>query len=204
VPDVILCDFSFPDFDGFAAQGMVREAFPGSPLIFVTGTINEERAVIALQSGAADYILKTNLVRLPSVVERVVRGAKEKKRLEISLAGSEERARGQSKRLDALWRLANDPSLQGPGLVAEILRQAAGAMRSDQVFRAVLSRIEATERLVIVVGIDPKDMDPLASLLRPGARIELDRTILPWVSRTQAWDDIAVLGNIPEEIARLG
>jgi CheY-like chemotaxis protein len=26
VPDLVLCDFSFPDFDGFAAQSIVRAA----------------------------------------------------------------------------------------------------------------------------------------------------------------------------------
>jgi len=52
VPDIVLCDFSFPNFDGFAAQRLVRASYPSCPLIFVSGAISEERAAMALQSGA--------------------------------------------------------------------------------------------------------------------------------------------------------
>lgn len=78
-PDVILCDFSFPDFDGLAALKIAREVAPDTPFIFVTGSLSEERAVIAVQNGAADYVLKSSLLRLAGAVLRAVEEAAERK-----------------------------------------------------------------------------------------------------------------------------
>jgi diguanylate cyclase (GGDEF)-like protein len=81
-PDVILSDFSMPGFDGMAALAMARETSPETPFIFVSGTIGEEYAIRALRNGATDYVLKTNLVRLPAAVERALLEAKERRELQ--------------------------------------------------------------------------------------------------------------------------
>src|SRR5712671_1019838 len=44
-PNVILSDFSLPEFSGLAALAITREVAPNLPFIFVSGTIGEERAV---------------------------------------------------------------------------------------------------------------------------------------------------------------
>src|SRR5258706_4623084 len=77
-PDVILSDFSMPGFDGMAALALAREICPDMPFIFGSGTIGEEFAVRALRSGATDYVMKTNLVRLPAAVERALQEVKER------------------------------------------------------------------------------------------------------------------------------
>ena len=77
-PQIILSDFSMPQFDGMAALGLARELAPDIPFIFVSGTIGEEYAIRALKNGATDYVLKTNLVRLPAAVERAVADARER------------------------------------------------------------------------------------------------------------------------------
>src|SRR5437773_2535439 len=77
-PDVILSDFSMPGFDGMAALTLAREICPDTPFIFVSGTIGEEFAVRALKSGATDYVMKTNLVRLPAAVERALQEQRER------------------------------------------------------------------------------------------------------------------------------
>ena len=46
-----------------------------TPFIYVSGTIGEERAIDALRRGATDYVLKSNLSRLCSAVERALREA---------------------------------------------------------------------------------------------------------------------------------
>jgi len=78
-PDVILSDFSMPSFDGMAALAIARELAPETPFIFVSGTIGEEYAIRALKSGATDYVLKSNLVRLPAAVERAMAEAQERR-----------------------------------------------------------------------------------------------------------------------------
>ena len=78
-PDVILSDFSMPAFDGMSALAVAREQSPDTPFIFVSGTIGEEYAIRALKNGATDYVLKSNLVRLPAAVERALSEAKERR-----------------------------------------------------------------------------------------------------------------------------
>jgi diguanylate cyclase (GGDEF)-like protein len=81
VPDIILSDFSMPVFDGMSALAIAREMRPETPFIFVSGTIGEEYAIRALKNGATDYVLKTNLVRLPAAVERALADARQRTRL---------------------------------------------------------------------------------------------------------------------------
>lgn len=177
VPDVILCDFSLAGFDGFAAQRIVREVYADTPLIFVTGTLSEDRAVMALQSGAVDYILKSSLLRLPTAVQRAVHEAREHRRFEQSLTVAEERARQHAERLDALWRITNNPALRGQELMHAMLREGATAIRRTQRFRGVLSRIEGDEVVVVGVGLDPGD-DSHAAFVQVGQRVPIEKTLL--------------------------
>jgi diguanylate cyclase (GGDEF)-like protein len=73
--DIILSDFSLPQFDGMAALAMAAREQPDIPFIFVSGTIGEERAIVALRCGAVDYVLKSNLKRLAPAVTRALREA---------------------------------------------------------------------------------------------------------------------------------
>ena len=76
-PDLVLSDFFMPHFDGMWALELSRELAPNVPFIFVSRTINEEYPIRALRKGAADYVLKNNLVRLPVAVERALRTREE-------------------------------------------------------------------------------------------------------------------------------
>src|ERR1700691_776116 len=68
--DLILSDFSLPTFDGTSALKIAHARWPAIPLIFVSGTLGEERAIESLKSGATDYILKGSLSRLVPAVRR--------------------------------------------------------------------------------------------------------------------------------------
>jgi PAS domain S-box-containing protein/diguanylate cyclase (GGDEF)-like protein len=74
-PDLILSDFTLPGFDGISALEVAREAAPGIPFMFLSGTIGEEIAIDALQRGAYDYVLKTNMARLAPAVRRALNEA---------------------------------------------------------------------------------------------------------------------------------
>jgi diguanylate cyclase (GGDEF)-like protein len=71
-PDLILSDFSLPEFDGMSALEIARAVAPDVPFIFLSGTIGEERAIEALKRGAIDYVLKTNPKRLVPAVQRAL------------------------------------------------------------------------------------------------------------------------------------
>ena len=48
-PDLVLSDFTLPDFDGLSALKIVCDRRPDVPLIMVSGSIGEEKAVEALK-----------------------------------------------------------------------------------------------------------------------------------------------------------
>lgn len=76
--DVVLADYSLPDFDGLSALDLVRERCPDMPFIFVSGVVGEEFAINALRRGATDYVMKRGLSRLPAAVDRAVAEARER------------------------------------------------------------------------------------------------------------------------------
>jgi len=126
VPDIILSDFSMPGFGGSDALQISQEHSPATPFLFVSGTIGEERAIDALQRGAADYILKENLRRLPSAVDRAMRSAREREareRIELALRDSEERFRTiVESSQDWIWECERDTRIiYSNGAVTNIL-----------------------------------------------------------------------------------
>ncbi len=77
-PDLILSDHGLPSFDGFTALTIAREKCPGVPFIFVTNSQGEQMAIKTFESGATDYVLKTNLAQLVPAVQRALRAAEER------------------------------------------------------------------------------------------------------------------------------
>jgi diguanylate cyclase (GGDEF)-like protein len=125
-------------------------------------------------------------------------------RLEESLRATEEQARQHAARLEALWEIANNPTLRGEELIFAMLRRAAAVIRPDHRFRGLLGRVEGDEVVVIGVGLDPDDDDPRAKLLKVGRRSPLSQTIIPSVGRAQGWQDLAIHNEFPGALTQLG
>jgi sigma-B regulation protein RsbU (phosphoserine phosphatase) len=93
-PDVILSDYTMPDFDGIRALRIARILAPETPFIFVSGSIGEERAIEALREGATDYVLKDRIPRLASAITRALAERRERAlrlNVEKALRASEQR-----------------------------------------------------------------------------------------------------------------
>ncbi|WP_432985744.1 ATP-binding protein [Dactylosporangium sp. CA-233914] len=71
-PDVILADYSLPQFNALEALEMLRTAGYDIPVIVVSGALSEEACVDALRHGAVDYLLKDRLSRLASAIEHAL------------------------------------------------------------------------------------------------------------------------------------
>jgi diguanylate cyclase (GGDEF)-like protein/PAS domain S-box-containing protein len=77
--DLILADYSLPQFNAPRALDMLKERNLDIPFIVVSGTVGEDAAVAVMRGGARDYVFKGNLSRLRPVIEREVRAAAERK-----------------------------------------------------------------------------------------------------------------------------
>lgn len=103
--DIILADYSLPQFSAIAALRLLQSKTLDIPFIIVSGNIGEETAVAAMKAGAHDYIMKGNLARLVPALEREIEEAasrRERQRIQSELEKSEVR-----------WHLALDGTNDG-------------------------------------------------------------------------------------------
>ena len=72
--DLVLSDLRLPDGSGLELLQKVRERKSAPPVVLVTGQGDQEVAVTALKSGAADYLVKQSdyLHRLPVVISNAI------------------------------------------------------------------------------------------------------------------------------------
>jgi len=184
--EVILADYSLPDFDGLSALNIARALQPDIPFIFVSGVVGEEFATNALKRGATDYIMKRNLTRLATAVERALdqaRERRERRAAEQALSRSEMRARLAIEGAElGLWDF--DPRT-GEMNWDERCRSMFGLDADDEVnFDAYLARIHPDDRRRMADAVaDAITYHPDKS----GAYAEEYRTIGPdgrerWVS----------------------
>ena len=152
--DLILADYSVPQFDGLSALRIVRQKRLEMPFILVSGSLGEELAIDSLKEGATDYVLKQRLSRLIPAIRRAMREAEERKeRLRAEL-----RMQEQSRLLD----LASDAILQqdledtilywnrgAERLYGWSSAEAVGKKTSQLIYRNADSTAEARQQLAL-------------------------------------------------------
>ena len=77
--DLVIGDYSMPQFSGIAGLNLIRQRGLDMPFIFVSGTIGEETAVAAMRAGANDYVMKGQWKRLLPAIARELRDAEERR-----------------------------------------------------------------------------------------------------------------------------
>jgi signal transduction histidine kinase len=73
--DVVVSDYSLPQFSAPAALSLIKARGIDIPFIIVSGTIGEETAVEAMRAGAHDFMTKGKLARLLPAIEREIKEA---------------------------------------------------------------------------------------------------------------------------------
>jgi signal transduction histidine kinase len=99
--DLILCDHGIPGYNGFSALDLAQKIQPLTPVIMLSGALDDVQAVESLKSGATDYILKQRLARLVPAIRRALLEAEvraEKKKLEADFL--------RAQRMDSIGALA--------------------------------------------------------------------------------------------------
>ena len=93
--DVILADYSLPQFNALQALILLQDKGLDIPFIVVTGSF-EDLAINCMKQGASDYLIKDRLGRLGPAVRQALHEKKlrsEKRRVELDLRASERRFR---------------------------------------------------------------------------------------------------------------
>lgn len=71
--DVILLDLKLNGLEGAEAMPIIRSAQPQTPVVIVTGSVDDKQASLACRNGARDYLLKDRMERLQIAVENAHR-----------------------------------------------------------------------------------------------------------------------------------
>ncbi len=109
-PDIILSDYSLPNFDGVSAFYLKQKLAADVPFMIVSGTIGEENAIELIKNGVTDYVLKDKLYSLAPKMKRALNEAKakrEKAATEIALHNSEASLRAMFDNTDIGFLLLN-------------------------------------------------------------------------------------------------
>ncbi len=184
--DLVISDWTMPRLRGRDALAIVKAAQPDAPFIIVSGTVGEDKAVEAMRAGAQDYVLKGNLTRLPSAVERELRESKARRshrQAQETLRESEARYRVlfESSPLpkwlydvETLRFLAvNDAAVQHYGYSREeFLQMSIKDIRPPEDVEALVRGIEE----VGLVGLGPKSFGVRRHRKRDGTVIDVEVT----------------------------
>lgn len=96
-PDVVYCDFHIShDFTAVDAVRLLKSEYPEISFVLVTGTMNEEVANICMGENIDDFVLKSNMKRLPLTLVNAIEKRKillQKKETFDKLVESENRIR---------------------------------------------------------------------------------------------------------------
>jgi signal transduction histidine kinase/DNA-binding response OmpR family regulator len=162
--DIILSDFSMPQFSAPQALALLQESGLDIPFIIITGTISEEVAVESIKRGAADYLLKDRLSRLGQAVSQAL----ERKRARIENSRAEKALRRRDRIMEAVGfaasRFLTTPDWEQS--INEVIEQLGQATEVSRVYLFENHFGEDGSRLVsqryewVASGISPQINNP--------------------------------------------
>ena len=70
--EIVLADYRLPGWNGMETVTLLQQEGLDIPVVLVSGALGELKAVECIKQGAADYVLKDHLARLPQSVRRAI------------------------------------------------------------------------------------------------------------------------------------
>jgi signal transduction histidine kinase len=154
--DIVLSDYHLPTLLAPDVIALVRELKPDLPVVIISGTIGETRAVEVMRAGARDFISKDALARLLPAIEREVAEARlrvDRRKMEQQLLISE--------RMASLGAIAagigheiNNPLSSATTNLAFVREQLAAkaSVQPNEIAEPLRDVQEALERMRRIVG----------------------------------------------------
>jgi PAS domain S-box-containing protein len=163
--DLIISDYSMPEFEGPAALVLAQEKAADIPFISVSGVLGEDLAVEMMKAGAHDYVMKSNLARLVPAVSR-----------ELS-AAEERRVRRQHEA--AVTHLASivqscDDAIIGMTLEGIVVSWNAGA---ERIYGYSAAEMIGRSISLLIPQYRPGDLPELYEMIQRGERVERFETV---------------------------
>lgn len=175
-PDIVLSDFTLPEFDALQALRELKARRPDVPFILITGNRSEEVAVECIHEGADDYILKASLKRLPTSLKNAL----QKK------AGEQAKASAESA-LRELPRLIRDAQEAERRRVARDLHDSV-----NQILSAVKFRLQSVEE-----KLAPREDAAWRDVLKAQVHLEKAMQEVRRISRNLRPSELDDLGLVP-------
>jgi two-component system cell cycle sensor histidine kinase/response regulator CckA len=147
--DVILSDYSMPQFSALRALSLLKHKGWDIPFIIVSGSIGEELALEALRQGASDYLLKDRMGRLGQAIKQAL----EQKQLRSKNRQAEEALRSA----ETLFRKLVEHALVGIQIVQDG-RYAYANSKLAEIFGYTEEEILALDSWTAVVAEVDRDM----------------------------------------------
>ena len=155
--DLVVSDYSMPRFDAPTALHLLNQSGRDVPFIVVSGSIGEDIAVAMMKTGAHDYVLKQNLTRFVSAVQRELREAENRRQQQLT---EQAKQRLQLERDDLLERLKQEN--EDLAALTQVTANAISTLDLDDVLRVLLGRV-----------VDVMHADTATILLADGAELRV-------------------------------
>lgn len=165
--DIIISDYSMPRFSGLEALAVTLQLAPEVPFLLVSGTVGEEVAVESIKGGAADYLMKQNLIRFVPAVSRALREAAERR----AMRRAEAVLREQRSLLGMIYDNTSD------ALVLHTWDPREAVWKLSSANRATLLMARALGREVAEADLLGRRLEEVARALWPADAPDADRVL---------------------------
>jgi PAS domain S-box-containing protein len=163
--DIVISDYSMPQFGGDAALALLQNRGVDVPFISVSGTMGEDVAVAMMKAGAHDYVMKDDLKRLVPAVER---------ELEAAIVRREHRRDEASRALLAAIVASSDDAIISTNLDGMVLSWNRGA---EQMFGHAATEIISQPISVLIPRDRPNEMTRIFEKFKQGEHAQRYETV---------------------------